>query len=122
MTTSPPRSIDELYSLVSLAIHRAGAAEGTAAEAAHLEVSCLEEEIAELLTASDKQGAIARRGVLTAAIAARQYMRAVAMADAYLAEQGFSEALRAKLLALRETAQRAHSAGGQLRGRSPLPR
>jgi hypothetical protein len=106
----PPRTLDELYSLVSLSIHRAESAEAqgdvSLAAATSLDVSCLEEEIAELLPADDAEGAIARRGVVTAALSARQYARAVEMAAKYLSDHRVGGPLRAKLEELRVTAQR----------------
>lgn len=108
--TMQNRGLEQLYPLVSLAIHQAEVAKAkglsSLAAAINLDVSLLEEEIAELLPADDEEGAIARRGVLTAALAAQQYPRVVEMADKYLAEAVVDDALRARLAELRGVARR----------------
>lgn len=77
-------TLDELYSLVSLAIHNAESAEaeGDASVAAviYSDVSHYEEQIAELLPAGDPEGAIARRGAVTAALRAGRPFLASALA------------------------------------------
>ena len=97
-------TLDELYTQVTDAISRAEAhaAERHAREAAiaFYEVSRLEERIAELLPASDPEGALARQGVVTAALAAGDVMRALERAQFYLKEQGLSPSFRAELAAL----------------------
>lgn len=85
-------SLDELYQRVTGAILEAEAAEtkGAPVEAAraYLTVSFIEEEIAELLPASDEEGAIARRGAVRAALTAGLPARARDLAERYMAEPG----------------------------------
>lgn len=54
--------------------------------AAYLEVSRLEEALARELAASDVEGAIARRGAITAAMSAQAFDRARSVADRFLSE------------------------------------
>lgn len=56
------------------------------ARSAYLEVSLLEEKIAELLPASDPEGAVARNGAVEAARAAGECARAEELAARYAAE------------------------------------
>jgi hypothetical protein len=82
-------SIENLYPLVSEAIQRAETLEdlgAPGARSAHLDVSLLEEKIAELLPASDPEGALARRGAVRAAFAAGELTRARKLAEEFLAE------------------------------------
>jgi hypothetical protein len=83
-------NIDELYERVTQAILRAEALEdhGPSAEMreAYLTVSWIEEEIAEVTSASGPEGAVARRGAVRAALKAGVPMRARDMAERYLAE------------------------------------
>ena len=106
--------LEQLYADVTEAIFRAEHAEaaGDAAETAraYFKVSLLEEEIANQLPDDDLvEGAVARRGVITAALGAHDYARALEYADRYLARAPTS--LRVKLLELRAEAQDALSAG-----------
>lgn len=107
MTMSP--DLESLYQRVSLAIHRSemAAAIGNASLAAqmHMDVSCLEEEIAALVPANAGEGEIARRGALSAAMAAGQYARVVELASVYEGEPLASAALRAQLHELRDAGQ-----------------
>lgn len=76
--------IESLYPLVTEAIRRAELlAEARAPEAtsAHREVSLLEEKIAELLPASEAEGALARRGAVRAALAAGDFSGAYCAAN-----------------------------------------
>ena len=101
--------IDRLYSRVTAAIMFAERAEATGsnaqAAARYLEVSFLEEEISELLPASDREGEVARRGVITAAMSASQFVRAIEMAKKYEADSSASEQLKNQLALLRGDAE-----------------
>jgi hypothetical protein len=94
-------SMDSLYERVTEAILRAERleAEGPPFEAnqAYLNVSFLEEEIAEALPPSDPEGGIARRGAVRAALTAGLPIRAKELADRYVAEAGVPPALAAEL-------------------------
>jgi hypothetical protein len=102
--------LDQLYSRVTAAIllaERAEAAGGVAtAAAAYLEVSFFEEEIAKLLPANNPEGEIARRGVITAAMSARQFVRAIELAKAYAQDPAASATLKQQLETLRGEAER----------------
>jgi len=83
--------IDRLYERVTSAIFTAEDAEGRGdligARKAYLEVSFLEEDIACRLDAGDAEGAIARRGAITAALSAELPERALDMVHRYLKEE-----------------------------------
>jgi hypothetical protein len=102
------RTIDELYPLVSYAIHRAEVAEARGDHAlaltTHLEVADLEAAIAALLPPHDGGGAIARRGAVGAALDADQPSLAKLLAEKYLSEDGVSDSLRDDLRGLRTRA------------------
>jgi len=103
-------SIEFLYSLITEAIRRAEVLEdlrAPGARSAHLDVSLLEEKIAEILPTSDPEGGLARRGAVRAALAARETARAQQLAERFLAEAGANEDLRADLLQLLEQAERS---------------
>ena len=120
MTSLSPTTdeIDQLYGRVTIAIMVAEKAEaaGSKAQAAagYLEVSFFEEEIAKLLPAADPEGEIARRGVVTAAMSAGQFVRAVEMANSYAADPAASVPLKDQLAALGRDAER--EARSRLRG------
>ncbi len=102
-------NIEQLYPLVSEAIQRAETLEDLGAPgtcAAYLDVSLLEEKVAEFLPASDPEGALARRGAVRAALAARELTRAQQLAERFLAES----AEDAELLKLSEQADHAVAA------------
>jgi hypothetical protein len=88
-------SLEFLYPLVTEAIRRAEFLEDLHAPGvytAYSDVSLLEEKVAELLPASDPEGALARRGAVRAALAARELGRARQLAERFLAEaQGDAE-------------------------------
>jgi hypothetical protein len=109
--TPDAHTLDGLYDLVSAAILRAESAEArredSRAAEAYFEVSCLEEEIADELPATNPEGAIARRGVVRAALSAQQYDRAFDLAERYLSDSSAPEDLRAALSGLRDEARRA---------------
>jgi len=109
--TPPPHTLDDLYADVSLAIHRAEQAESTGdtglAASRYLDASYREEEIAERLPAGATQGAIARRGAVSAALRAHQFERARVLADRYLGAEDAPPVLRARLLELRRAALQA---------------
>lgn len=94
-----------LYPLVTEAIRRAEILEDLRAPGmytAYSEVSLLEEKIAELLPASDPEGALARRGAVRAALAARERDRARQLAERFLAETDVDAGLQAGLRSLFE--------------------
>lgn len=103
--------LESLYRDVTEAVLRAESAERakdvrrTAEE--YFRVSCLEEKIARELPPDEPNGAIARRGVVTAALAAKRYDRALEFTKRYLDEPGATDSQRAKLAALRAEAERA---------------
>jgi hypothetical protein len=100
-------NLEFLYPLVTEAIRRAEALEDLRAPGiptAYSEVSLLEEKIAELLPASDPEGALARRGAVRAALAAREPGRAQQLAERFLAEADADAELHADLCSLFETA------------------
>lgn len=110
-------SLEVLYPLVSEAIRRAETLEDLGAPGAHLAyraVSFLEEKIAELLPVSNPEGALARRGALRAALAARDLTRAQKLAKRFLSEAGIDSELQADLLQLLEQYQQSAA------GRFPL--
>jgi hypothetical protein len=102
-------SLDELYRAVTEAIFLAETceAEGRARDTAlaYLRVSQLEGEIAALLPASDPEGALARQGVVTAAMSAGDISRAIERARVYGADVALSAAFREQIDALRKEAE-----------------
>lgn len=93
-------STDALNTLVTGAIWRAERLEEQrlgSAPLAWAEVSSLEEQLAGALPASDVEGRIARRGAVRAALKARDYTRALALTQRYLAEEEAPQSLRAEL-------------------------
>jgi hypothetical protein len=100
--------IETLYPLVTDAIRHAETMEDIDAGEANLayrHVSLLEEKIARLLPATDEEGAIARRGAVSAAITAQDYERARHLVDRFLSEHGIDGALSVILSELRTRAQ-----------------
>lgn len=102
--------LDQLYGRVTSAILLAEKAEGRGsigqAAAAYLEVSFFEEDIAKLLPASDPEGEIARRGAITAAMSAGQFVRAIELGKQYTLDSAVSAALKQQLDVLRSDAER----------------
>jgi hypothetical protein len=100
---------DTLNTLVTEAIWRAQALGtlGTATSQAWREVSAIEEALAKVIPASDGQGRIARRGAVSAALEAGNYDRALALADAYVAEEAAPESLKMGLQEILEEADQA---------------
>lgn len=101
------------YPLVTEAIRRAEILEdlkapGTAA--AYLDVSLLEEKIAEGLPASDPEGAVARRGAVRAALSARDVGRARELTVRFLAEDDVDNELREELVSLWKKAEGSSAA------------
>lgn len=87
--------LDTLNLLVSEAILRAEALSdlrAPGAAGAHLDVSMLEEKIADLTSAETPQGALARQGAVGAAVLAGDRERAALLADRFCAEVGASDA------------------------------
>lgn len=109
--------IDQLYGRVTTAILLAEKAEGRGnlgqAAAAYLEVSFFEEDIAKLLPASDPEGEIARRGALTAAMSAGQFVRAIELGKQYALDSAVSPALKQQLDSLRSDAEREARKGAR---------
>ncbi len=96
--------ITTLYPLVTEAIRRAEALEDISAPEARpafLEVSRLEERIADLLPLADYEGVVARRGAVRAAINAHEFGRAQELATRFEAEDGIDDVLAADLAALK---------------------
>lgn len=92
--------VDTLNALVTDAIWRAEELETSGIPSAALawaEVSSIEEDLAKAHPASGVQGRIARRGAVRAALKARDYARAYALADGYLAEENAPEPLKTAL-------------------------
>ncbi len=105
--------IEQLYPLVSEAIRRAETLEDLGAPgkcSAYLDVSLLEEKVAEVLPASDPEGALARRGAVRAAVAAQELGRAQQLVERFLAEAGDAADLRAELRRFLEQADRSAAA------------
>lgn len=103
-------SLEFLYPLVTEAIRRAEILEDLRAPGVHtayLDVSLLEEKIAEFLPASDPEGALARRGAVRAALAARELGRAQQLTERFLAEANADAELQAGLRSLFE--EKEHS-------------
>lgn len=103
-------TIERFYPLVTEAIRRAEALEdleapGTAA--AYLDVSLLEEKIADSLPPSDPEGALARRGAVRAAITANKPQRAQQLVERFLAEDGVEPELHDELLQFSRQAEEA---------------
>lgn len=106
-------SIEELYPLVTEAIRRAETLEdlrAPGARSAYLDVSMLEERVAQTLPPSDPEGALARRGAVRAALAAKELSRAQLLVERFIAESGVDSALRADLLRLSEQAESSAAA------------
>lgn len=102
-------SVEDLYPLVTEAIRRAETLEdlgapGTAA--AYLDLSLLEERVAAVLPASDPEGAVARRGAVRAALAAREFGRTRQLVERFLAEPD-GQTLRSELLRFAQEADRS---------------
>jgi hypothetical protein len=108
-------NLDELNRRVTNAIIQAEslpAGSREAREAFH-HVSTLEESIAALLPPDDLEGEIARLGAVTAALSARDPLRALQLAEQFLAE-ALAPEVAEKLRGLIEVAgaERAHAATG----------
>lgn len=105
--------LEILYPLITEAIRRAETLEDLRApgvHAAYLDVSLLEEKVAEVLPACDPEGALARRGAVRAALAARELTRARELSDRFLTEAGTDAKLRTELRQLREQAEQSIAA------------
>lgn len=97
---SKEETIELYYPLVTEAIRRAETLEdldAPGAPSAYLDVSLLEEKIAEALPPSDPEGALARRGAVRAAITAKKLDRARQLLDRFLTENGAEPELRTDL-------------------------
>lgn len=106
-------SADLYYPLVTEAIRRAETLEDLRApgtSAAYLDVSLLEEKIAETLPASDPEGAVARRGAVRAAVSAGDLERVRTLTERFLAEDEVDAELREELLDLARQAERSGAA------------
>ena len=96
--------IETLYPLITEAIRRAEALDESGAPGArqaHLDVSRIEEHIASILPPSDVEGAIARRGAVSAAIASHEFRMAEDLVKKFTAEYGIDDSVRAGLITLR---------------------
>jgi len=98
--------LDELNRSVTRAILRAEALPPGSwdAERAFRDVADLEEEIAAIAGAHTVEGEVARLGAVTASMSAGDLVRAVQMAERYLAD-ALSERARAKLRELHDEAE-----------------
>lgn len=115
--------IETLYPLVTEAIRRAEVLEdlhAPGAKDAYRDVSRLEERIASLLPPTDTEGAIARRGAVSAAISGGEFERAIDLAVRFREDIEADTSLATDLDALRgrATVFRAQEAGG-LQSRYP---
>jgi hypothetical protein len=93
-------STDTLHSLVTSAIWRAEQLEEHGVGSAPLawaEVASLEEQLASALPSSQPEGRIARRGAVRAALKARDYVRAQALAHRYLTDEEAPKSLKAAI-------------------------
>lgn len=89
--------LETLYPLVTEAIRRAEQLDEVGdpgARQAYLDVSMLEELIASVLPQSDVEGAIARRGAVTAAKAAHEFRRAEDLEARFSAEGRAGDSIR----------------------------
>jgi hypothetical protein len=106
-------SIEILYPLITEAIRRAETLEdlrAPGARSAYVDLLLLEERAAAVLPASDPEGAVARRGSVGAALAAKDLARARQLVERFLAEDGIDPELRDDLLAFAEQAERSIAA------------
>jgi len=106
-------SLDILYPLITEAIRRAEVLDdlrAPGARRAYLDLSCLEEKVAELLPASNPEGALARRGAVRAALTAGDFTRAQHLVKRYLAEGEIDSELRFTLRRLLEQAEQKNAA------------
>ena len=90
-------TLDSLYPLVSEAIRRAEILDDLGAPGAgdaYADVSLIEERIAGLLSPTDPEGALARRGAIRSAMAAGDARRARSLADRFISEEESSAELR----------------------------
>lgn len=113
-----PADIESLYPLVTESIRRAEMLEdlgAPGAAAAYLDVSLIEERIAGCLPASNRQGAIARRGAVRAALVAKDFSRAHALAARFSAESGVTAELKEELAGLFGEEDRATDGRDQAR-------
>jgi hypothetical protein len=93
-------SVEFLYPLVSEAIRRAELLADMGAPGvrdAYLEVSLLEERIAEALPVSDPEGVLARRGAVRAALNARDFGRVRLLTARFSKEASKAPGLRREL-------------------------
>lgn len=115
--------LDSLYLLVSEAILKAEALTdlgAPGASVASIDVSLLEERIAELVPAGTAEGAVARRGAVRAAIAANERRRAGALVERFSREADMGDQLRDELRdILRETADAVAQRHRELEARYP---
>lgn len=104
--------LDELNQAVTAAIfHAERLPPGDEAALAFREVSRLEEEIARITTPDKLQGAVARRGAVTAALSAGDWLRAMKLANDYLAQSPPAD-LEKQLVALLDEAMSAAQSSG----------
>ena len=92
--------LDTLYLLVTEAIVRADALtdlDAPGALPAHLDVSLLEERIAEVLPASNPEGVVTRRGAVRAALVGRDPRRASTLAKRFGSDPELDDDIRNEL-------------------------
>lgn len=107
-------SLEELNHSVTSAILRAEAlpAGSWKAERAFREVAELEQELAAIVGAQTVEGEVARLGAVAASLSAGDLLRAVQLAERYLAD-GLSDRSRRKLEQLHAEAEAAISSAAQ---------
>jgi hypothetical protein len=91
---------DTLNTLVTSAIWRAEQLDELGLETACFawsEVSTIEERLAKIMPAKEAEGRIARRGAVSAALKAKDHVRAQSLVERYAAEDGVPKALRTDL-------------------------
>ena len=94
---------DALNTLVSSAIWRAEQLDELGLEtacSAWIEVSKIEAQLAKIMPAKEAEGRIARRGAVSAALKAKDHVRARALAECYTAEKGVPRTLLTELRAM----------------------
>lgn len=105
--------LEFLYPLISETIRRAETLEDAGApgaKSAYLDLSLLEERVAEVLPAADPEGALARRGAVRAALAAGDLARARRLTERFLAERDADAGSSTEIAQLLEQAERATAA------------
>lgn len=118
--TPETMTLDSLYPLVSEAIRRAEILDdlgAPGAEDAYADVSLIEERIAELVSPTDEEGALARRGAIRSAMSAGDMRRARSLAERFVSEEDSTPELRQQIAALVDdlSASRLRASAGSIR-------